>query len=370
LGFFKKIKLENYRNFENFEFNFVSGCNVFFGKNGSGKTNILEAISLFDKGKGFRKDNIKNLINKNYSKDQFKISSTFNYENQDLNLDLFNENKKDIQIKKIFINGNSSKESLIFFENLISLIYFLPDMERLFVASPSLRRNFLDRLLFSFNKNYNVLINNYKKNLYERQKLLKNHKFDQEWINTLESKIVELGMEIYKKRIEHISILNLIFNDTDIIKSNLYRIKLNIDDELLNKKEIDIKNIKEKYLFDIKKSREIDVLLGGCKVGPHKSDIFGINTINDFNINQYSTGQQKTIILLIIIAHCKYLIKNCKRKPILLFDEVCSHLDTENRKLLIQLIEILNVQIFLTGTEKDFFSFLSTKASYCNINKK
>ena len=76
------------------------------------------------------------------------------------------------------------------------------------------------------------------------------------------------------------------------------------------------------------------------------------------------------IILLIIIAHCKYLIKNCKRKPILLFDEVCSHLDTENRKLLIQLIEILNVQIFLTGTEKDFFSFLSTKASYCNINKK
>ena len=77
-----------------------------------------------------------------------------------------------------------------------------------------------------------------------------------------------------------------------------------------------------------------------------------------------------SIILLIIIAHCKYLIKNCKRKPILLFDEVCSHLDTENRKLLIQLIEILNVQIFLTGTEKDFFSFLSTKASYCNINKK
>ncbi len=61
------------------------------------------------------------------------------------------------------------------------------------------------------------MINNYKKNLYERQKILKNHKFDQEWISTLENKIVELGLEIYKKRTEHISLLNLIFDDPDII---------------------------------------------------------------------------------------------------------------------------------------------------------
>ena len=87
----------------------------------------------------------------------------------------------------------------------------------------------------------------------------------------------------------------------------------------------------------------------------------------NINIKQFSTGQQKTVILLIILAQCKLLIHQVKRNPIILFDEVCSHLDIENRKLLLDIIEILNVQIFMTGTEKQFFSFLSTKTHYCNI---
>ena len=74
------------------------------------------------------------------------------------------------------------------------------------------------------------------------------------------------------------------------------------------------------------------------------------------------------MLILIIIAQCKYLIDKLNRKPIILFDEVCSHLDEYNRKLLLNLIDSLDVQTFMTGTEKNFFSFLSTKAKYYNIN--
>ena len=109
------------------------------------------------------------------------------------------------------------------------------------------------------------------------------------------------------------------------------------------------------------------MLTGGTQYGPHKSDLVGYNIDNKVNINQYSTGQQKTILLLIILTHCNYLVNNINISPILLFDEVCSHLDSENRKILLNIIESLNSQIFMTGNDESFFSFLSTKASYCNI---
>ena len=129
-------------------------------------------------------------------------------------------------------------------------------------------------------------------------------------------------------------------------------------------------DLKKTYLLELKKSRDIDSIIGGCKIGPHKTDIVGINHSNKLNINQFSTGQQKTVVILIIIAQSKYLLETLKRKPIILFDEVCSHLDQDNRSLLLSLIDSLNVQTIMTGTEKNFFSFLSTMASYCNITTK
>ena len=125
----------------------------------------------------------------------------------------------------------------------------------------------------------------------------------------------------------------------------------------------------EEYIKTIKASREIDKLLGGSKVGPHKSDIVGYDIGKNININQFSTGQQKTVVLLIILAQCTMLISEQKISPIILFDEVCSHLDNNNRELLLHIIKTLDVQTFLTGTEKSFFSFLSTKTLYCNINE-
>ena len=120
--------------------------------------------------------------------------------------------------KKLFINNNSSSESIKYFENLFSLIYFLPEMERLFLNSPSVRRDFLDRLIYSTDKNYSKLINSYKKNIFERYRILKNYSPDREWINTLEKKIADLGIKIYKKRLEHILILNENLKNLDVYK--------------------------------------------------------------------------------------------------------------------------------------------------------
>jgi DNA replication and repair protein RecF len=84
-------------------------------------------------------------------------------------------------------------------------------------------------------------------------------------------------------------------------------------------------------------------------------------------VSQLSTGQQKTIILLIYLSQCKYLSEVRLKQPILLLDEVCSHLDEVNRGVLMTLIQTFKLQIFMTGSSKNLFSFLSTKANFCNI---
>ena len=368
--YFRSLKLENYRNFKNFNTYFTSGCNVIIGQNGTGKTNILESISLFEKGKGFRKDNIKNFVNYTSKKKYFKISSVFFDKKNEIILSLFIEINKSSIIKKILINDSSSRDSLKYFENIFSLVYFLPEMERLFLNNPSVRRNFLDRLIYSTDKTYNKLINNYKKCIIERSKILKFFKYDPDWITNLEKKIVDLGIQIYQKRIKHISVINSNLKDLDSYKKYSYRVLLLIKDDLIKNDNKDINNIYDTYLAKLQSIRDFDSFSGGCKIGPHKSDVIGYNIENRFNINQFSTGQQKTVILLIILAQCKFLINEVKVKPIILFDEVCSQLDIENRELLLDLVELLKVQTFFTGTEKNFFSFLSTKTNYCNINEK
>ena len=174
---------------------------MLIGINGSGKTNILESISLFEKGRGFRKDKINNLINTSSKKKLFKVNSKFINNGNEINLILSNEFYDNKTKKKLIVNGSNSKDSIKYFENLFSIICFLPEMERLFLASPSIRRNFIDRLIYSVDRSYLTKLNNYKKKIIERYKILKNYNYDNEWIELIENEIVSLGMIIYKKKI-------------------------------------------------------------------------------------------------------------------------------------------------------------------------
>ncbi|SVC35554.1 uncharacterized protein METZ01_LOCUS288408, partial [marine metagenome] len=137
--YFKNINFNNYRNFSKSSLSFEKGCNIIIGRNGSGKTNVLEGISLFEKGRGFRKEKINNLINFNNLDKGFKINSTFQNYKIDLKINVFNSDKN---IKKMSVNDKFDRESIRHFESLFSIIYFLPEMERLFISTPSSRRNF------------------------------------------------------------------------------------------------------------------------------------------------------------------------------------------------------------------------------------
>tara|TARA_Y200000002_G_scaffold239413_1_gene197768 strand:+ start:1226 stop:2314 length:1089 start_codon:yes stop_codon:yes gene_type:complete len=357
----KNIEFYNFRNFKNFKTTFDNSLNILFGDNGCGKTNILEGISLIAKGRGIRNSNIINLIKK--QEDNFLIKNNLEINNNNFDIEIFTEKKNNKFKKVIKINDDSSTDSLDFLNQSISYLIFLPEMERLFQASPSYRRNFLDRLIFSSRNDYNRLINKYKKALLERNKILQSYNIDNDWLNRIESEICSLGLQIYKLRNAQLKTLNIELNKMKNDHKFQFDVKLELKDDFVNN-EINL----EDYFSNLKNSRVYDKQFGGTKIGPHKSDIISMVN-NDFEASLLSTGQQKTIVLMILLAQCNYLVNDKKINPIFLFDEIGSHLDKFNRQILLEMINKFQIQFFLTGTDKNLFSFVSTKARFYNITE-
>ena len=354
-----KITLNRYRNFKSYEIAFNEKNNIIYGSNGSGKTNILESISLLGKGRGFRNSSIEDLIYKN--ENEFLVESEIEKDFDNHNIKIYSKLTNNKYKKISSVNNEVSKEASVFLEQTLSFLYFLPEMERLFVSSPSYRRNFIDKLIFSENKNYNKLMNKYKKNLTERNKILQLNNFDSNWISAIENEIAISGLEIYRLRNEKIEILNNELLNLNKLTFYPFSVKFEHKD-IFYKNNID----KSEYLKNLKNFRNIDSQYGGTKIGPHKSDFLAkINS--EISASKLSTGQQKTLVLITIYAQCKHLINQKNIKPILLFDEICSHLDETNRKILLELSKGFDIQFFFTGTEKSLFSFMSTNTEFYNI---
>ena len=135
MQYFKNIRFVNFRNFNKNSYEFSKSCNVLYGQNGSGKTNILEGISLFSKGRGIRKDKLSNIVKKKY--DKFIIKSDFNNDEIIYNLTLETQIQKNKIRKILSVNSDISKESSDIINDFISFLYFLPENERLFISKPN-----------------------------------------------------------------------------------------------------------------------------------------------------------------------------------------------------------------------------------------
>ncbi len=353
------IEIKNFRNFSNYRASFDNKVNILYGENGSGKTNILEGISLISKGRGIRNANIHNLIKK--KEDNFFIKNDLQIQKNNFDIEISTEYKNNKYKKVVKINNDISKDSIDFLNQSLSYLIFVPEMERLFQSSPSYRRNFLDRLIFSSINNYNRLINKYKKLLIERVKILQNQNIDNDWLNNIEKEIGKIGLEIYQLRSSQINYIN---NNLNILKNDhkfQFNVELKIKDNFFNK-EINF----DTYLKNLYNFRIYDKHNGGTKIGPHRSDFTSIIN-DDFDGSLLSTGQQKTVVLMILLAQCNYLVESKSINPILLLDEIGSHLDIQNRQILLDMINRFDIQFFLTGTDKNLFSFVSTNAQFYNI---
>ena len=209
-SYISRLELHNFRNHQNLEIKLDGKFILILGENGSGKTNILEAISLLNASKGIRNSKNSDIIT-NFNKQNAQWAVKVNYSNQNLDYNLlvgckFNHTNSNGK-KLIRVNDNElTKKTDI--SNLLKIVWLTPQMENLFLESPGIRRKFLDRMTYNFFSNHAEYLLKYEHFAQSRTKILCDIDWDNKWLEQIEMNIAELSLKIIDNRIECIKIIN------------------------------------------------------------------------------------------------------------------------------------------------------------------
>ncbi len=354
----KSLNLINFKSYSSFNKVINSKNIVLTGPNGSGKTNILEALSFFSNSKGLRSEKLNNQIKKNSNgKAVVNINLESNKLDYKLTYEVININN---EIKKKFKSDEKNiSQNLI--TKIIKFIWLSPSMDNIMYEGKSIKRKFLDKLISQYNLKFVTALNEYKTLSNERIKLL-NEKKNDSWLNILESKISKILYDIYIARRSYATLINEIsaqelFN----FRKFIIKYKLPFEAEIKNK-EICLKIIEKTIL----NNRSIDSLSKRNTFGINSDDISFFDIIKKSSSDLLSTGEQKSILLSIILSNC-HLYKKNNQNFIMLFDEISSHIDVNNMRKFFAEIDKFDTQTWYTGTDKILFQAIENKAFFIDI---
>lgn len=340
----RKIELINFRNYNCLKVELNPKLNVFIGKNGMGKTNILEAIYFLAITKSYRTNIDNKMINK--FKNSTKVKGVLLKEKKlPINIDIQIVNG----IKKVNIDNTEIKKLSEYISN-INVIIFSPESIDLIKGSPSVRRKFLNIEIAQINQKYLQQLNIYNELLKIRNGYLKlikeNKKIDKVYFDIITNKLIESAIYIYQNRKEFVDDINNKINSIyyKISKSGKLRIK-NIN----NIVKYDDKSIREYLLKKYKLSFKSEVEQGKTLYGPHRDDFLFV--LNDNDIRSYgSQGQQRMAILSLKLTEIEIFKVRTQQDPIFLLDDIFSELDRIKKKNLIQYITN-KTQTIITTTD-------------------
>jgi len=276
MSFLTALTLQNFRCYEAAKLaDLSSGLIVLCGANGAGKTNILEAVSLLNAGRGLR--NVKATDMQRHGESMpWGIAANISHGGVDVKLGT--ALNPQTTRRMVRINGVDAKSQNAL-SDYIACLWLTPQMDRLFLEGASGRRKFLDRLIFTFDSGHSGRVTRFENAMRQRSKLLQEGGADPSWLDGLESQMAQTAVNFFPKA--HIAAQGTI-------------------EELLSQSPA--LEVEKKYTIQLKESRARDALVGGATTGPHKSD-FGVTyAAKNMPAEQCSTGEQKALLIGIILA--------------------------------------------------------------------
>ena len=338
-----KLKLLNFKSHLDSRWDFNNNIVCFIGDNGSGKTNILDAIHYLSLTKSYF--NSRDSININFDNIFFTILGEFEINNVISNVVCSYQNDT---LKKVIKNNGKKYKRFSDHIGLFPVIFISPTDLKLITETSDLRRRFIDSSISQINSNYLKNIISYNKFLVQRNYLLKNYlktgRLDHETINIYDDSLVKIGTYIYNERKKYLQKLIPIFQTK---YNHLCDNKESVD--IKYKSQLDEGDYSHLMLSNINKDKSS----ARTSIGVHKDDL--IFNLNDFPINKHgSQGQKKSFITSLKMSQIEILKNEKNIQPILLLDDLYDKLDDKRVKRLIQLVNISNNnQVFITDTNKE-----------------
>ncbi len=368
-----EIKLSAFRNYASIATEFAPKHVVLSGANGAGKTNLLEAISLLSPGRGMRRAALADMQH-NKAADGFSVFATLHNGGEEfaIGTGTAGNDPGTAPIRRVRINGTTAK-SADELSDLCRVIWVAPAMDGLFTGATSDRRRFLDRMVLAIDPGHGKRVSNYEKAMRNRNRLLDEPSNQQSdaWLDAAESQLAALGTAIVVARFELVSLLTeLIETSREAHDGTFPTAHIALDGELetLAAEGLNGFDLEENFCRQLKELRYRDRAAGRTLHGPHRSDLSVHHVEKDIAAGLCSTGEQKALLIGLVLAHAQLTRSISKMPPFLLLDEVAAHLDIDRRAALFDRIHANGGQAFMTGTDRNLFDSLGDRAQYFTVD--
>jgi DNA replication and repair protein RecF len=338
-----RLSLSDFRNHADLLLLPGSGFVVLTGENGAGKTNILEAISLLSPGRGLRSASLGEMARQTGT-GGFGVAARLT------DVDLAETPER----RLVRINGAQASATAL--SEWLSLVWVTPAMDRLFMEGASARRRFLDRLVLALNSSHGGHANRYEAAMRQRNRLLGGEgSADPAWLSAVESQMVTHGFALAEARSHLVSALSEILAaspDGPFARAGL---------------ALEGWEWRDDFAAQLMSARPRDAAAGRTLAGPHRSDLSVTHIAKNQSAARCSTGEQKALLMGLVLAHAELVAAQVGRRPILLLDEVAAHLDPIRRDALYARLAAGGGQVWMTGTERTPFDSLGSAASWITL---
>lgn len=368
-----RLRLSNFRNYDGLALDPAAQVMVLTGANGAGKTNLLEAISFLSPGRGLRRARLRDVLRKEAAADEaagWAVAATVRGPGGPVKLGSSLSRTEQGRDKRLArLDGQTVSPSSL--SQVIGVQWLTPQMDRLFLEGPSSRRRFLDRLVLGLDPDHGRRVGAYERSLRERAKLLRDGGGDPAWLSALEARMAADGVAVAAARREALTRLQRFLSSTTghsaghstghFPKASL-AIEGRIESWLDEHPAVEVES---RFAALLAASRHHE----GTADGPHRSDLAVHHLDKDMPAALCSTGEQKALLIAVMLANAKAEAERRGAAPILLLDEVAAHLDSERREALFVEILALGGQAWLSGTDRNLFEPLSGQAQFVTVDR-
>ncbi|MGL4395551.1 MAG: DNA replication/repair protein RecF [Hyphomicrobium sp.] len=371
----ERLALTNFRNYKSATLEAVNAPQVVCGANGSGKTNLLEALSLLAPGQGLRRAPF-NEIPRAAGDGGFAIAARAHTlaGAVDIGTGLQPQaassergERSDRTGRIVRIDGTAQSGSGVLAEYL-EIVWVTPAMDGLFTGAASERRRFLDRLILCFDPAYRTLAGRFERAMTSRNRLLSDGSRDDAQLAGFEQVMAETGVAVAAARLEAVAAMAAVVerrrarDAASAFPWSALHLDGALEAELVVKPALEVE---DGYARVLRNARERDRAAGRTLDGPHRSDLVVHHGPKDILARLCSTGEQKSLLVGLVLAHAELLTdRQDGAAPILLLDEITAHLDAYRRAALFQEILRLKTQAWMTGTDIQAFETLAGSARF------
>ncbi len=362
-----RLRLSGFRSYDELRLDVAPRPVVLTGPNGAGKTNLLEALSFLSPGTGLRGARLAD-VSPRGGAPGWAVAAQITTDCGVVDIGTGcpalattgATERRTVKVDGVVVRGQAA------LAETLNLQWLTPQMDRLFVDGPAPRRRFLDRLVFGFDPTHAKRLAAYQRALRDRSHALKERRGSAAWLDAIEATMAGHGVAVAAARRDVVARLTVALGDgAGGFPAADIAVRGDVEDSLDQAPAVEVE---AKLRDDLVTARRKDAETGGAGCGPHRSDLIVRHVARNFPAELCSTGEQKRLLLAIVLANARWHAVRGARPPVVLLDEAAAHLDDHHRAELVEILCDLGLQVWLTGTDATLFRAFGSRAQFLTVS--